>query len=93
MRVPRVPFAPIDALFHATTADPKTTTIAEGLGVYPKTVQRWRLVGVDLFTADALAVRLGFLACDPELWGSEWEDAIDRYVEVAEPPRLFEVAS
>lgn len=92
-RVPRVPFAPIDVLLGATKEDPKTTRIAERLGVYPKTVQRWRTVGVDLFMADALAVRLGYLASEGALWGDEWGDAIDRYVDVVEPPRLFEVAS
>jgi hypothetical protein len=92
-RVPKVSFDPIDALLGASAEDPKTTRVAERLGVYPKTVQRWRERGVDLFTADALAVRLGHLASEGALWGDEWGDAIDRYVDVVEPPRLFEVAS
>ena len=48
--------------------------IASVLGVTRRTIVRWKIIGLDCWTADKAAVRLGLHPC--EVWGDAWWDPV-----------------
>ena len=81
--MPRLPLDPVDDRFGLGTR-----ALAERVGVWPRTVQKWRRRGVDPWTADTIAVRRGTVPS--ELWGDAWEHAADAAAAAAEPETLFD---
>jgi hypothetical protein len=45
-----------------------------------RTIQRWRKVGLDVWSAESTACALGMVPYDPRLWGSEWDRLVDEVV-------------
>jgi hypothetical protein len=88
-----LPFSPVDSYLRRTAGEAPNTSallartpealgsgeVGERLGVSPRTIARWRTRGVDVWTADALAVSLGMDPC--ALFGDEWCALIDAAVE------------
>lgn len=74
---------PLDALLVATgshravthtndgrVVDAPITSLAHRIGVRPRTVQRWRVEGIPLHTADQVAIRCGMHPT--EVWDGWW---------------------
>lgn len=69
-------------------ADIPTVHIAKVMNVTDRTVQRWRLKGVDGFTGDKLAVKV--IGKDPyAVWGRDFDRAMEMVDDLdLEPERL-----
>lgn len=67
-----LPYAPLQAwMTRNVPGDLTRTRIAALTGVYDrKTVKRWELAGLTVFTADVVAIRLGVHPM--AIWGEAW---------------------
>lgn len=79
----RFDLAPVFAYFPALSI----RQLADRIGVWPRTIEKWRQDGVDCWTADRIACRL-FVSAD-DLW-PDWGECVDVLADAAEPPRLFD---
>ncbi len=49
--------------------------------VVPRTIDKWRAEGLDVWQADRIACALGMEPDDERLWGREWREHADAAVE------------
>lgn len=69
--------------------------------IVPRTVVKWRDLGLDVWQADRIATALGMEPDDARLWGSTWQAAADEAVDVwlaesgepYDPPEFIEQRS
>lgn len=66
-RVDRLPFAPLAARIGVTAAH----VLAVHLGTHARQIYRWRAYGIDVWSADRVATRIGLHPC--QVW-SDWDE-------------------